>query len=93
VLVTKPLSLAGHHATIDATGHDNGVVISGDGAAGTRLSGFTVENADLEGVLAVQTSHLKISDNTIVHSDQLWDPNNIRSPASPATTAARRCTC
>jgi len=80
VLVTKRLSLTGHHATIDAAGHDNGVVISSDGAAGTRLSGFTVANADLEGVLAVQTSHLKISDNKIVHNDQLWDPDNIPEP-------------
>ena len=49
VLVTKRLSLEGHHATIDATGHDNGVVISGADAAGTKLRGFTVENTGPRG--------------------------------------------
>lgn len=80
VLITKELSLEGHHASIDGTGHDNAVVISGPDAAGTGLRGFTVENADLEGVLAMETSHLKIAGNTIVHNDQLWDPINVPEP-------------
>jgi hypothetical protein len=80
VSVTKQVSLEGHHATIDATGFDNGVVISGVDAAGTELSGFTVENANLEGVLAMQTSRLQIEGNRILANDQLWDPNNVPEP-------------
>jgi parallel beta-helix repeat protein len=72
VSVTKRLSLIGHGATIDATGQSappNGVVISGVGAAGSALRGFTVQNAGLEGVFVVQTSNITIADNTVVDND------------------------
>jgi parallel beta-helix repeat protein len=72
VAVTKTLVLVGHDATIDAVGQTlppNGVVISGAAAAGTSLSGFTVENAGLEGIFVVQTSGVTISGNTVVNND------------------------
>lgn len=69
VLVEKRLSLVGHGATIDADGLDNGIVISGHAAAGTSVRGFTIENAGLEGIFAVQTSHLTIVHNTLQHND------------------------
>jgi parallel beta-helix repeat protein len=69
VEVTKQLTLSGSAATIDATGHDNGILISGPAAAGTKVRGFTVEHADLEGILAQMTSHLVIADNTVVDND------------------------
>jgi len=72
VSVTKTLSLIGHDATIDAAGQTsppNGVVISGAGAAGTVFSGFTIENAGLEGIFAVQTTDITIAGNRVVDND------------------------
>ena len=72
VNVTKRLSLVGHDATIDATGQSappNGVVISGAGAAGSRLTGFTITHAGLEGVFVVQTSNVTIDRNVLVDND------------------------
>jgi len=72
VTVTKRLSLVSTGATIDAAGQTsppNGVVISGAAAAGTVLRGFTVENAGLEGIFAVQTSNITIANNIVVGND------------------------
>ena len=72
VNVTKRLALLGHDATIDAAGlasPPNGVVISGADAAGSRLAGFTVKNAGLEGVFVVQTSHVTIENNVLEDND------------------------
>jgi parallel beta-helix repeat protein len=72
VVVTKTLALVGHNATIDAAGQTappNGVVISGAGAAGTSLTGFTVMNAGLEGVFVLETSGVTIASNTVVNND------------------------
>ncbi len=80
VNITKRVSLIGTDATIDATGENNGVVVSGPAAAGTTLRGFTVMNALLEGVLAESTSDLTIRDNRVVHNDRLWDPTNVPEP-------------
>ncbi len=56
VAVSKPLVLVGQGATIDATGFDNGVKIS---ASNVTLTGFTVENATGEGILAQQPTPVK----------------------------------
>ncbi len=55
--------------TIDATGQANGVLITGSAAAGSGVSGFTVENATDEGILAQQTAWIGVSNNTIQHND------------------------
>jgi parallel beta-helix repeat protein len=72
VSVTKTLKLIGHDATIDAAGQispPNAIVISGADAAGTLVSGFTVENAGLEGIFAVQTSNITIANNRVLDND------------------------
>jgi parallel beta-helix repeat protein len=72
VTVTKKLALLGSGATIDAAGQTsppNGVVISGLGASGTLLRGFTIKNAGLEGVFAVKTSNVTVMDNTLLNND------------------------
>jgi hypothetical protein len=69
VHIEKRLALVGHDATIDASGFDNGIVISGASAAGASVSGFTIENAGLEGIFALQTSDLEITGNTLRHND------------------------
>lgn len=72
VTVTKKLELVGHDATIDAAGltsPPNGIVISGTGAAGTRVAGFTVVNANLEGIFVLQTARITIEHNVVAHND------------------------
>jgi len=72
VSVTKTLTLIGHDATIDAGGQTsppNAIVISGADAAGTLVSGFTVENAGLEGIFALQTSNITIANNRVLDND------------------------
>ena len=54
VSITKRLALIGNHATIDAAGFGNGVVISGTAASGTVVAGFTIENAGKEGLFALK---------------------------------------
>lgn len=82
VLIQKRLALVGHDATIDAAGHDNGIVISGTAAAGTSVRGFTIEHAGLEGIFAVQTTDLSIVDNTLMHNDAYgpFDPRCVNEP-------------
>jgi hypothetical protein len=69
VTIAKRLNLVGHNATLDATGHDNGIVVTGAGSAGTTIRGFTVTGAGLEGIFAVQTSKLVIAGNTLFGND------------------------
>jgi parallel beta-helix repeat protein len=72
VNVTKRLALVGHDATIDAAGltaPPNGVVISGPGAAGSRLAGFTIKHAGLEGIFVLKTSNIVIERNVVVDND------------------------
>jgi hypothetical protein len=55
---------------IDATGFDNGILISGNDASGTVVRGFTVKNATLEGILAQNTSNLTIARNRLINNDR-----------------------
>jgi hypothetical protein len=54
-------------ATIDATGHDNGVTFFA--STGASVSGFTVEHALGEGILAVLASKITIKSNVVEHND------------------------
>lgn len=70
VTLEKRLRLVGrHHPVIDATGRQNGIVLSGRGAAHSRVQGFVVENADQEGILATRTRHVTIRGNVVRHND------------------------
>ncbi len=86
VIIGIPLSLLGagaSHTVIDATGLANGVFIDGfdnRGLSHVTLSGFTVENAQWEGVLVVSASDVTIRDNKISNNDKAptvftGDPN------------------
>jgi parallel beta-helix repeat protein len=77
ITITKMIALFGNGATIDGTGNDNAILIQGADAAGTSITGFTIQNALLEGILAMQTSKLSIRNNTLMNNDALWDPDNV----------------
>jgi nitrous oxidase accessory protein NosD len=71
VTISKTLHLVGRHRpTIDGSGRQNGVVITGAAAAGSSLQGFRIENAMQEGVLAMRTSWVRIVGNVVAHNDQ-----------------------
>ncbi len=69
VSVTMKLDLESFGATIDATGHANGVLIKGDSASGSTVANFTVEHASMEGILAQNTSGLSIHNNIVQNND------------------------
>src|SRR5579871_5898087 len=76
VVIGIPLSLLGAGAsqtTIDATNQNNGVLIDGYDYPGLRsvvISGFTVENAQWEGILAVSAKDVTMSNNTVNNNDK-----------------------
>lgn len=76
VVIGKPLSLIGSGAgatIIDATGLANGIFVDGfDNAnlASVTVAGFTVKNAQWEGVLVVSATDVTIRDNKIIHNDR-----------------------
>jgi parallel beta-helix repeat protein len=81
VSITKRLTLIGNHATIDAAGFGNGVVISGTAASGTVVAGFTIENAGKEGLFALKTSRLTIANNSLLNNDA-YGPFSEQCPAA-----------
>ncbi|MGA8741629.1 MAG: right-handed parallel beta-helix repeat-containing protein [Terracidiphilus sp.] len=74
VVIGMPLSLIGAGAgvsIIDATGLANGIFVDGFDNAGLghiNIAGFTVENANWEGVLVVSASDVVLRDSKIVNN-------------------------
>jgi hypothetical protein len=90
VHITKPLSLIGqnrNNTTIAANGHANGIYIdgfSGGAIAHVTVRGFTVENAQFEGMLVQNASDVTIADNIVRHNDQNLQIQNDACPGLPA---------
>jgi hypothetical protein len=93
VHITKPLSLIGAGAAntiIDAASQSNGVFIDGNinGTPGNNtltdvtVSGFTVENANLEGILIANASYVTVWHNSIIGNDRSLA--NGTCPGAPA---------
>ena len=76
VQITKQISLVGanqKNTTIDATGKSNGIYIDGldaPGLTGVTIRGFTVQNANYEGILVQNASNVTISGNTVRLNDR-----------------------
>ncbi|HEX4228294.1 MAG TPA: right-handed parallel beta-helix repeat-containing protein [Bryobacteraceae bacterium] len=78
VIIQKSLSLIGAGigaTTIDATGQPNGVFIDGTmgspgtGVSGVVVSGFTIENANFEGILVASATDVTISENEVMNNN------------------------
>jgi hypothetical protein len=82
---------------IDATGNANGIRIE---ASGVSVTGLTVENANLEGILAepplstwpagptsppANISHVTIADNVVVNNDKAYDTSLPPDSACPSS--------
>lgn len=75
VTIPKPLTIQGDGGAsiIDASGRQNGILVDGldnPGLSGVTVSGFTIRNANFEGVLVVSTSNVIIRDSRILGSDK-----------------------
>lgn len=76
VIIGKALSLSGvspSNTIIDATGLSNGIYIDGIDNPGLRnvvVTGFTIENANFEGVLLTNTSYSLVYGNRVIDNDK-----------------------
>ncbi|HXJ94472.1 MAG TPA: NosD domain-containing protein [Terriglobia bacterium] len=90
VVIGKPLSLVGANRSttaINANGLSNGIYIDGldnPGLSGVVVTGFTVQNADFEGILVTNASDVTISNNQVLFNDKSLDPSGPSCPGQPA---------
>jgi parallel beta-helix repeat protein len=80
VIVNKPLALIGEgaeRAIINASGLANGINIDGHGNPGLShvvISGFTVANANFQGILVTNASNVTITENHVTGNDRSLQP-------------------
>lgn len=80
VVIDKPLLLIGanpRHTIIDAAGLSNGIYLDGydnGGLSNVVVAGFTVENANYEGILIASASSVTIRGNHVVNNDRRFEP-------------------
>jgi len=93
VKITKSLSLVGQdhqQPVIDATGLPNGILVDGSsaapnvGVANVLISGFTVQNANFEGILVKNASDVTIVGNHVHDNDQSLDIADHSCPGIPS---------
>jgi nitrous oxidase accessory protein NosD len=71
VTVARDIQVVGSgKPVINAKGHAHGILITGATSRGAQVTGFVVENANDEGILALQTSHVVIASNVVRNNDQ-----------------------
>jgi parallel beta-helix repeat protein len=93
VVITKALSVVavpGDHPIINATGLANGIFVNGlstapnPGVANVVISGFTVQNANFEGILVVSGSNVTIVGNHVLNNNKALDIEHGACPGIPA---------
>jgi len=92
VTINKPLSLVatpGSQTIIDATNFTTGIFVNGmstapnPGVSNVLISGFTVRNANFEGILAVNASDVTIVGNHVTENNRALDINGGTCPGIP----------
>lgn len=93
VVITKSIALIGlgwEQPVIDATGLANGIFVNGmssapgAGVSGVVISGFTIRNANFEGILVANASDVSLAGNKVFDNNQALD---ISAPACPGIPA------
>jgi parallel beta-helix repeat protein len=90
VIIGKPLSLVGadrEKTMIDATGLSNGVYIDGldhSGLSSVLISGFTIENANFEGILVTNASSVTVWNNNVIDNDKGLNVSAATCPGQPS---------
>ena len=99
VVIGKQLALIGanqNNTIIDATGLSNGIYIDGldnPGLSDVTVTGFTVENANFEGILVTNASFVTVWDNTVTHNDRSLNPATGTCPGLPPFETAEGFDC
>jgi hypothetical protein len=97
VHITRPVALIGSGAgwtVINATGLANGIFIDGINGAptitpgsnmlrGVTVTGFTVQNANFEGILALNASNVTLWANLVAGNDRALNVSNSTCPGLP----------
>lgn len=89
VVIGKSLALIGanrSNTVIDAAGKANGVYIDGLDNAGLSeivVTGFTIQNANFEGILVTNASSITISDNRVASNNLGLTPPPKKCPGLP----------
>ena len=90
VVIGKSLSLVGAGPTnsiIDATGLSNGVYVDGidnPGLQDVAIKGFTIKNANFEGILVANASAGLIVNNSVLNNDKSLNVSEGSCPGLPA---------
>ncbi|WP_158615341.1 nitrous oxide reductase family maturation protein NosD [Acidipila sp. EB88] len=74
VTIPKSLTLVGFGATIEAKGLPRGIFVDGidyPGLQSVHVHGFTVQDANFEGILVANASASSISNNTVLNNNRL----------------------
>ena len=99
VIIGRSLTLVGHNAAntnIDATGLANGIYIDGldnPGLSGVSVTGFTVQNANFEGILITNASNVMVTGNRVAGNDRSLDFATKTCPGLPAFETAEGEDC
>jgi parallel beta-helix repeat protein len=102
VTITKSLSLVaapGAQPAIDASGKSNGIFIDGmataplPGVANVVISGFTIQNANYEGILVANASSVTLLSNHVLHNNKLLDATSGACPGIPAFETSEQMDC
>ena len=88
VIIRTPLSLVGAgrgQSIINAIGLSNGIYIDGlenPGLSKVVVTGFTIGNANFEGILVTNASFVTIWDNQVINNDRNLNISALNVPAS-----------
>jgi hypothetical protein len=99
VVIDKPLSIIGENRNttiIEAMGLPNGFNIDGlnnPGLANVTITGFTVQNANFEGIVATNSSFVRIWGNNVAGNDRNLDPSIPDCPGIPSWETAEGFDC
>src|ERR1700676_873915 len=90
VIIQTPLSLVGAgrgQSIINAVGLANGIYIDGidnPGLSKVVVTGFTIENANFEGILVTNASFVTIWNNEVINNDRSLNISALKCPGQPA---------
>jgi parallel beta-helix repeat protein len=99
VVIGKSLSLIGANRNttiINATGLSNGIYIDGRDHAGLSnvvVKGFTVENANFEGILVTNASGVTVWNNYVLNNDKSLEPSIPACPGIPSFETGEAFDC
>jgi hypothetical protein len=99
VVIGKSLTLLGQRrdrTIIDAAGLSNGVYVDGFDNANLNqvtVAGFTIENANFEGILVTNASDVTISRNTVTGNDLALEPSGPTCAGQPSFETAENSDC